>query len=395
MKDPDEIYRRYKDLQSYVGWSEEDADRIRSMAPRVEPYLPDLIEDFFAEIARHPGARKVFTGGEVQMERQKASLWGWLRELLGGPYDRDYAVRRWRVGMRHVEIGLDQVYTNVALSRLRQGLVRALAETWTGSTAELVATIRSLNRLMDLDLAEIEDAYQEEFTARLQRSERLATLGQVAGGVAHELRNPLNVMRTSLYYLNSARDPSPEKRAEHMRRIERNVARADEVITTLTNFARFPAPDVRPFAVPSCARDAVSDCVVPDGIELAMAFPADLPQAMGDRSQIRIVLGNLIRNAVDAMLPAGGRLTLGGRLDEAAVEVFVADTGVGITPANLVRIMEPLYSTKARGMGLGLALARMIVERNRGTLRVVSEPGKGSTFTVQLPAAASEGDVPL
>lgn len=395
MKDPDEIYRRYKDLQSYVGWTDEDAERVRKIGPLVEPYLPAMIDDFYAEIARHPDASKVFTGGKAQIERQKVSLRGWLQELLSGPYDRDYAVRRWRVGMRHVEIGLDQVYTNVSLSRLRQGLVRALAENWTGSTDELVATIRSLNRLMDLDLAKIEDAYQEEFSARLQRSERLATLGQVAGGVAHELRNPLNVVKTSLYYLNSARDPSPEKRAEHMRRIERNVARANEVITTLTNFARFPAPDLQPFSLQECAHDALDDCVVPEGIEVDFQFQAGLPRALGDRSQIRIVLGNLIRNAVDAMTSADGRLCLGGSRDEGELSVSVTDTGVGISPANLARIMEPLYSTKARGMGLGLALARMIVERNRGSLRVASELGKGSTFTVQLPAADSEGDVPL
>ena len=106
----------------------------------------------------------------------------WLRELFSGTYDADYVARRWRVGWRHVEIGLEQVYTNVALSRLRTGLVRNLQDHWQGDAASLKETIRALNKLLDLDLTIIEDAYQEEYAERLQRSERLATLGQVAGG---------------------------------------------------------------------------------------------------------------------------------------------------------------------------------------------------------------------
>jgi signal transduction histidine kinase len=111
---------------------------------------------------------------------------------------------------------------------------------------------------------------------------------------------------------------------------------------------------------------------------------------LADRDQIGIVLGNLIRNAREAM-PDGGRLTLEGRRAGEDVELDVTDTGVGITPENLHRIMEPLYSTKARGLGLGLglglALARAILEKNKGSLRVRSVPGRGSTFTVRLLAA--------
>jgi signal transduction histidine kinase len=114
-----------------------------------------------------------------------------------------------------------------------------------------------------------------------------------------------------------------------------------------------------------------------------------LPPALADSGQIRIALGNLIRNACDAM-PSGGRLTLRARCDGDGVEVAVTDTGVGIAPADLGRITEPLYSTKARGLGLGLALVRMILERNKGVMEVASEPGRGSTFTIRL-AAAFEG----
>jgi signal transduction histidine kinase len=188
--DADRVYRRYQELQSYAGWTDEDARRVHALAALLDPHLLPLIDDFYQEIERHPDARQVITGGPEQVGRLKGSLVGWLRELLSGRYDRDYVLRRWRVGRRHVEIGLDQLYTNVALPRLRTGLVGALGRGWQGDRDGLVAAVQSLNKLLDLDLAKIEDAYQTEHLARQQRAERLAAIGQVAGGVAHELRNP-------------------------------------------------------------------------------------------------------------------------------------------------------------------------------------------------------------
>jgi len=388
--DSDRLFDRYRELQSYVGWTDADAERIVAAAPLLEPCLHDLVDDFYAEIERHPDARKVITGGQAQIDRLKGTLIQWIRDLLTGKYDAGYVARRWRVGWRHVEIGLEQVYTNVALSRLRTGLVHSLHEGWRGEPLALKETVRALNKILDLDLAIIEDAYQAEYAARLQRNERLATLGQVAGGVAHELRNPLNVIKTSVYYLLNARNPTPEKQADHLRRIERHVELSDNVISSLSNFARVPVPDLRPIAIEEILREVLEINPSGDGVEVTVDFPPGLPHALGDGDQLRIAIGNLIRNARDAM-PQGGRIAISGRALDESVELSVADTGVGIEAKDLARIMEPLYSTKARGLGLGLAIARAIVEKNQGTLRATSEPGRGSTFTVRLTASPSDG----
>ena len=387
----DQRYRRYQELQQYVGWTDDDARRVRSVAALLEPHFPRLIDDFYAEIERHPDARRVITGGADQIQRLKGTLLGWLRELFAGTYDREYVARRWRVGWRHVEIGLEQVYTNVALSRLRRGLLLALEEHGPQEVAEFTAVRASLNTLLDLDLAIIEDAYAEEYMARLQRTERLATIGQVAGGIAHELRNPLNVVKTSVYYLLNARTPNPAKTAEHLQRIERHVLAADGVITALSDFARMPLPNLRPLSLAECAREVLDITTLPDNIRVTVEVPPGLPRALADASQLRIVLGNLIRNAREAM-PAGGQLTLrAGVPADGHVELAVADTGVGITPENLARVLEPLFSTKARGLGLGLAIAKAILEKIQGTLSVASELGRGSTFTIRLAAAPEEG----
>ncbi len=384
---PEARFRRYQELQAYVGWTEADAGRVQAIAALLEPYLPALVEDFYEEIDRHPEARKVITGGPEQVQRLKGTLLSWLRELLSGPYDQDYVARRWRVGWRHVEIGLNQVYTNAALSRLRRGLLLALDKVWKGELQEALATRRSLNTLLDLDLAIIEDAYQAEYLARQQRVERLAAIGQVAGGIAHELRNPLNVVKTSIYYLLNARTPRAEKVAEHLQRIEQQVTLADGVITALSSFAKMPLPELRPFVVEECVRETLATQTLPESIQVTLDFPAALPPALADRNQLRIVLGNLIRNARDAM-PQGGKLVIAGRHNGDRVETDVVDTGVGISKENLGRIMEPLYSTKARGLGLGLAIARAILDKNNGSLHVESEVGRGTRFTVRLLAAS-------
>jgi signal transduction histidine kinase len=387
--EPEELFRRYQELQRYVGWTDADARRLLGAGPIVAPYCAALIDDFYEEIERHPVAAKVITGRKTQIERLKGTLREWIKGLFTGRYDADYVARRWRVGRRHAEIGLEQVYTNVALSRLRSGMVKVLNEHWPGDQADLRSIKESLNKLLDLDLATIEDAYQAEYIARQQRSERLAAIGQVAGGIAHELRNPLNVIKTSVYYLLNARDIADEKKAEHLQRIDRHVLLADGVITALSNFARLPVPNMRAFPIQRCLQEALEANPLPQNCQLMLDCPDNMPPVLVDIDQIRIVFGNLLRNAREAM-PQGGQLAVKSRQVEDGVETEISDTGVGIPADLLNRIMEPLYSTKARGLGLGLAIARAILEKNKGSLHVVSEPGQGSTFTVRLAAVLHE-----
>ncbi len=386
---PEKLFRRYQDLQQYVQWTDEDASRIRSAAGLVQPVFVNLIDDFYEEISRHPEAHRVITGGSEQIQRLKRTLRAWLAELFAGQYDQQYVTRRWRVGLKHVEIGLDQVYTNVALSRLRIGSLAALEKAWQGPGKDLLNTRQSLNKLLDLDLAIIEDAYQSAYLERQQRTERLIAIGQMAGGVAHELRNPLNVIKTSVYYLLNAKSPSAEKTQEHLQRIERQVGLADKVITALSEFAKLPYPQVRPVPIEKSVTEALELSDLPPAIDVLTDLPASLPAILADPDQLCIVLMNLIRNARDAM-PEGGFLSVTGVEGVGFVEIAITDTGVGIHAESLRRIMEPLYSTKVRGLGLGLAITRAIVEKHHGQLRVISEHGNGSTFTVRLPAASFE-----
>jgi signal transduction histidine kinase len=376
-------YLRYQELQSYVGWTDDDLLRVRSIFPLVKPHIDTLIDDFYAEIERHPEARQVITGGTEQINRLKKSLKGWLAELFSGYYDREYVERRWRVGYRHVEIGLNQVYTNAALSRLRHGILAVIEREWRGSVGDMLATRASLNTLIDLDLTIIEDAYQTEYRRRQSSAERLATIGKIAGGVAHELRNPLNVIKTSAYYLSNTDSPPPEKVKSHLQRIERQIGVADRVITALNDIARLPVPEMKPIDVETFLREVIELNRPPANVRLHLDVNPKAFTILGDRAQLQIVFGNLVRNAIDAM-SEGGDLRIAARLADNQAEIGVQDTGTGISPDALPRILEPLYSTKAKGMGLGLSISDDIISRHQGTLAVESQLGAGSTFTVRL-----------
>lgn len=386
--DQHQLFERYQDLQKYVGWTDADAHRIQSVAAFIEPHIPELIDDFYAEIKRHPSASKVITGGDVQVERLKGTLRAWLGRLFVGTYDSNYVIARWQVGLRHVEIGLDQVYTNVALSRIRNGLIDILCSSWTGAQFELALTIKALNRLLDLDLAIIEDAYQYEFLQRQKRIERLVVLGQMASGIAHELRNPLNVVRTSVFFIKNAKNASSEKKEEHLDRIGRQVAIANDVITALSDFAKLPLPNAEPVPIKELLAEVLACVDLPKSVSPSIACDDKMTAIVGDRRQLAIVFGNLIRNAVDAM-PQGGQLYLRTVSDGTCLSVEIRDTGHGISQEAIHRVFEPFYSTKARGLGLGLAITKAIVENHRGQLLVTSQPGQGTCFTVRLEGAAA------
>lgn len=380
-----ELFDRYCGLQRYVGWTDEDASRLQIVCRLVQPRISALIDDFYAEIERHPAARKVINGGDSQVNRLKGTLRLWMEQLLTGPYDQAYVSRRWQVGLRHVEIGLDQVYTNAALARMRQGMLAVIGESWDEKPELLLPCIGSLLRLIDLDLAVIEDAYQHAHVQQQKRIDRLVALGQMAAGIAHEMRNPLNVIQTSVYFLQHATDPSPEKRAQHLDRIQRQVLVAESVVSAMYDFAKMPLPEFVPVQVKGLLEEALVNQEANRRAKTVIHCEPESLNLLGDRKQLLVVLGNLIRNALDAM-PQGGELRLGASRQANWVVLTVEDEGVGIQLDQIHKVFEPFHSDKARGLGLGLAICRSIVENHHGIISVASSPGEGTRFTVRLPA---------
>lgn len=378
-------FAEFQKLQTYMGWSAADRQRLRAVVDVVRPSFTMIVDDFYAEVARHPATRRVMRGGAAQVARLRGTLLVWLEQLFCGDYDRDYVAQRWQVGRRHVEIGLQQLFANAALSRIRSQLIAVTASGWRGAASELATTLVSLNRAIDLDMALIDAAYDQEYQNRLQRSERLVAIGQMAGGIAHELRNPLNVIRTSVFYLLNSQRATPEKQGEHLQRIERQVGVANDVISALSDFAKLPQPRDERVEPLQLIETTLQTMQFAGRVRVQVEPPPDGLCLRGDTRQLQIVLGNLLRNAQDAM-PEGGLVRISTTREEADVVLRVSDQGVGIPAEELTRIFDPFVTTKTRGMGLGLAISRAIVENHAGRMSVMSELGRGSTFAVYLPA---------
>ncbi len=247
----------------------------------------------------------------------------------------------------------------------------------------------------------VQERTQALETAQVQliRNERLAALGQLAGGIAHELRHPLGVIHNVAFLLKAQLSPSTDEIAESLAMLDEEVQRADRIITDLLEFARTGKGMRSAINLSTLLEDVLKEYTPPNGVTTSISIPKNLPSAHVDPGHVRQIVANLIRNAYDAM-PKGGSLSINvEQVDEKDEEriagdyllIKVTDTGVGISPDNLEKIFEPLFTTKEWGIGLGLAISKTLAEANQGQLDVESIMGRGSTFRLLLPVYHARG----
>ena len=245
----------------------------------------------------------------------------------------------------------------------------------------------NLEEMVDERTKELRDAQEQ-----LVRSEKLAVLGQLAGGVGHELRNPLGSIKNAAYFLKMALEkPEPEVK-ETLEILNKEVATSEHIISSLLDFARPKPPTRHKVEINHLLQEALSRTKVPEKIKVVSKLDKSLPQILADPEQLGQVFRNLILNAIQAM-PDGGQLEIRSEVSPPAqLAISFADTGVGIPEDNLEKLFEPLFTTRAKGIGLGLAITKTLVEGHKGTIEVQSKLGKGSIFTVRLPLEEKEGD---
>jgi two-component system sensor kinase FixL len=518
---PSELFARYKDLQAYVGWSDDDAARVKSVAPLIESQAHLLIDDFYWEIERHPATLSVITGGHAQITRLKGSLRTWLTETLNGPVDFVYVDRRWKIGLQHVEVGLHPAYTRAAMARFRNGLIKILAENCSGSATEVCQIVQSFNKLLDLDIAIIQDAYHAEYLTRervaehersevnfrmlveaaacmvvilraentiayfspyseeltgylesevmgrqfvplfvpekertevsheiattfagqptkayespirrrdgsqrwmvwnaqrlddfegspavlavgqdvterreaqerLLRSERLAGIGQMVTGIAHESRNALQRIQSCSEMLELEIAGNVEAQ-----RLVRRVQEAQDHLLHLFDEVRgFVAPirlEQSPCRIEHVWREAwqLLD-TLRRGRDVAL-----LEKINGcscefslDRFRMVQVFRNLLENSLAACRdPVAVQVSCRDvqLQEQPAIEISVRDNGPGLTPDARQNVFEPFFTTKTKGTGLGMAIARRIVEAHGGQIVVGNDSSVGAEFIIILP----------
>ena len=245
-----------------------------------------------------------------------------------------------------------------------------------------------------LAIEDITDHKQAELALRnaqeeLIRKEKLVVLGQLAGGVGHELRNPLGAIKNAVYFLNMAIEkPEPEVK-QALEILEKDVATSERIIDSLFDFTLPKPPTLRKVDLNEVVQKALSLAAVPENVEVVTKFES-LPTIITDPDQLDQVFSNIILNGIQAMLKGGELIVKSETIIPDWVTISIADTGVGIPEENLGKIFEPLFTTKAKGIGLGLAISKILVEGNSGIIEVRNEAGKGSAFTVKLPISRKE-----
>ncbi len=371
------------ELKRYVGWSVADEEALRGLHGPAAPRFPKIAEVFYATILGHEGAKRSLTGGESQVGHLKITLQLWLDSLLSGPWGEAYYENRSRIGRYHVRISLPQHYMFGAMNVVRRELNAIVDEVYLSDPERLARARSAVGRILDLELAIMLHTYREDLLAQQARAERLATFGQLVGSIGHDLRNPLGVIETSVFILRG-RVGQDDRVKKHLDRIGEQLGVANSIITNLLDMIRNKPLVKERVKLASVLEHAADSVARPEAVRLGSDGVSDL-EVEGDPVQLRQVFVNLLVNAVEAASPSGEVRVRGARRDR-EVEVAIEDTGPGVDPATARRLFEPLITTKERGVGLGLALVKRIVERHGGTVEYEPRGGGGSRFTVRLPA---------
>ncbi len=233
------------------------------------------------------------------------------------------------------------------------------------------------------DMVEHRTKQLKDTQGQLVKAERFATIGQIAAMVGHDLRNPLTSISIAAYYLKTKLGAKAEKMTEMLEVIEKDVQYSNRIITDLMDYSREIKLELTETTPKSIIAESVSLIQIPEKVQLEDSTLNE-PRIRIDIDKMKRVFANFIKNAFDAM-PQGGKLTISSRAAGGDVEFMLNDTGVGMAKEVSEKIWTPFFTTKAKGMGLGLAICRRIIEAHQGKISVDSIIGEGTTFTVTIP----------
>ncbi len=230
---------------------------------------------------------------------------------------------------------------------------------------------------------------RKKMEEKLLKSERLAAIGELATMVGHDLRNPLQSIENATYYLNnellrlSPSTPIPQKAIGMIQVLRDSVDYADKIIRDLQDFSATKKPMLKKTDINATVKETLSQVEAPENVGLITEL-GHLPRVEADKNQIKRAFLNLAVNGIQAM-DNGGRLKVSTKKTKGFVEISFKDTGTGMSKENMEKIFTPFFTTRAKGMGMGLAICKKFVDAHGGSIEVESEVGKGSTFTVKLP----------
>ena len=378
-----------EDLLDYVGFDDRDASTLLTLGPLLAPRFSSIVEAFYEVIGRTPRAAAAFREGQPQIERQKKQLYSWLESIFGGVYDSAYLERRERIGRVHVRIRLEQRFMFASMSVVRNGLHQALRECDLETSAANSELKRNghlaIDRICDVELAIMLETYRDRYVEQQRAQERLATIGQLAASIGHELRNPLAVMSTSAHLLRKRVDDAGGR---HIDKIVRQIEQSERIIGDLLALAGDRNMSAEAVDLITLVEDVRASLVLPEGVNLVLDLDPSVQAVSVDGSQMRQMLLNLLINAMQAVENhGGGEVELLATLVDGELRMSVLDDGPGFPIDMRQRVFEPLFTTTG-GVGLGLALCARIVAKHGGSIEALDREGGGAHVRVLIPQAS-------
>ena len=410
----------WKIRKAFLLLTEEDERRLKLIQPLMDRCVDELVEAFYQHLLGFSETRRLLTDALIA-SRLKDAQKHYLQSLVSGPYDEAYRESRLKIGQVHDRIGLTPQWYLGAYSLYLTLLQPLVLREFRNSPADADAVLSILTKVVFLDIQLAIDAYIQKSSEKLEfsnlelaelsrnlgrglqqkqkdlqdtqhqlrQTERLAELGTLASGMAHEIGTPMNVILGRAEHLMQR--TTDERVQKGLAIIIAQVERITKIMNQLLTFARRCPLERRSMDL----RRTIADClevvqerIARHRITIETVFDDDIPLVYADPDQMSQVLLNLLINALHAM-PNGGvlRVTLsraGGNL-----ELLVADTGHGIAKPDLQKIFNPFFTTKevGKGTGLGLTVVHGIVQEHGGSIEVESELGRGTSFTIILPLA--------
>ncbi len=340
-----------------------------------------------------PWVRKRFSDGTVPSSRQPDEMVDW------DPQDLLYAPLRLAdgriVGVLSIDDPVDgRRPTKESLAALELFIHQAAVAV---ENAQLIRSLNLAREQLKADAEYLEQKVEartrelKESQEQLIKAQRLAVIGELASMVGHDLRNPLTGISGATYYLKMKLGSRIERKMREMLElIEKDIEYSNKIVDDLLEFSRELQLDFTVVSLRVVIKEALSLVKIPQDIKIVNKTPSKL-QAKADMRMMKRVFVNIIKNAVDAM-PRGGKLTITSMKVNRCLKITFSDTGMGMSKSVLEKLWTPLFTTKAKGIGLGLPICKRIVEAHGGNISVKTSVGKGTTFTVVVPVKPeSEG----
>jgi signal transduction histidine kinase len=264
-----------------------------------------------------------------------------------------------------------------AMDVVRCELSRIVERELGADRMERERALAALHKILDLDLAVMLETYHEGTMEQVRRSERRAMIGELAAKVNHELRARLGTIKSSAFILEKQLGDAPEAATRHLKKIQWGAERAGATVAALLNLARELRPELVAIDLNHLAREAVAAVPALPNVRVDLELAREAPLVRGDPELLLAVLVNIIQNAMEAHGGHGGRVTVRSAVEGGSVVLRILDEGKGISPEVAPRLFEPFFTTKPDGTGLGLTIARDIIEAHGGKIEARSRKDRG------------------